>query len=346
MEGNQLQHLRYSGFMPVWGSFSVWDHCQPGAFLREVLLFDKLAVPYPNPYAQGEWDRWRKPDPKHPNVTWDPDRLDLLLSILGDEDRPGFNGAQRVQRVMWDPSVWSESRSRLEAADRLSGNPYYDTALGVSLGTTPGIPNAVQAVAAYASHEAWEAEVKPSPGPLADTTAAEALVQLARPYLIPEPDGDELDQLREVVEMSMNPQYEQLRSEYYDWFRRWLGPLRQSQGDLYEVTLDPASMNAMEQDLRQLWEREKSIVREADRHRRWIHVEAACVSAGAVGTAAQAVALTAPATVLTPLGLSVAVLGFAGWAISRRNRNGPPQGLSGASLFVRASLQRPWTQPV
>lgn len=31
----------------IWGTFSVKDHCRPNAFVREVLLFDRLVLPVP-----------------------------------------------------------------------------------------------------------------------------------------------------------------------------------------------------------------------------------------------------------------------------------------------------------
>lgn len=34
--------------MQVWGTFSVNDHTRPNAFVREVLLFDRLVLPYPS----------------------------------------------------------------------------------------------------------------------------------------------------------------------------------------------------------------------------------------------------------------------------------------------------------
>src|SRR5215469_5514526 len=68
----------------IWGTFSVKDHCQPNAFVREVLLFDRLVLPVPSD-AQ-ERSRWSHPNPKDPQESWDPDRLDVLRNILGSQE--------------------------------------------------------------------------------------------------------------------------------------------------------------------------------------------------------------------------------------------------------------------
>ena len=49
---------------PVWGTFSVRDHCRPGAFVREVLLYDRLVVPYPDPNARARESAGETPIPR------------------------------------------------------------------------------------------------------------------------------------------------------------------------------------------------------------------------------------------------------------------------------------------
>jgi hypothetical protein len=34
------------------GNLSVRDHLAPEAYLREALVFDRLVIPYPNPYVR------------------------------------------------------------------------------------------------------------------------------------------------------------------------------------------------------------------------------------------------------------------------------------------------------
>ena len=68
----------------IWGTFSVKDHCRANAFVREVLLFDRLVLPVPA--DEQERSRWRQPNSKDPQENWDPDRLDALRNILGSQD--------------------------------------------------------------------------------------------------------------------------------------------------------------------------------------------------------------------------------------------------------------------
>ena len=71
---------------PTWGTFAVNDHLRPHAFVAEVLLFDGLALPYPS--TAEERKRWRSPNQRDPDETWDPDRLDELLTVLGTQEAP------------------------------------------------------------------------------------------------------------------------------------------------------------------------------------------------------------------------------------------------------------------
>src|ERR1700740_3302090 len=91
----------------IWGTFSVKDHCQSNAFVREVLLFDRLVLPVPS--DEHERSRWRHPNPKVPAETWDPDRLDVLRSILGSQDIL----AEPIQEQGWQGTIrrrWGRSR--------------------------------------------------------------------------------------------------------------------------------------------------------------------------------------------------------------------------------------------
>ena len=118
----------------IWGTFSVKDHCRANAFVREVLLFDRLVLPVPS--DEQERSRWRQPNPKNPQENWDPDRLDVLRNILGSQDilaepveERGLLGTIRRRRahsppalsphpLVWD-SPWNEQRwqgSQVDAA--------------------------------------------------------------------------------------------------------------------------------------------------------------------------------------------------------------------------------------
>ncbi len=323
----------------VWGTFSVRDHCRPGAFLREVLLFDTLLVPYPDPAVPTERDRWRHPDPRRPAEDWMPDRLDALLAVLGDEEDAGHNGAHVVQRSMWSEPTWQMIRSKLEEADLASGDPFQDTRLG--LRRAREVPGVVEAVAAYPTETAWRTDAEPSEETPDDVSAAEALVMLPRPLLLPDPEIDELEALRAVVELSQDDDFVRARHAYFDWLRDFVEPLRTSrEEDLHDLRLDEASLRLAETRLRELWAHEREVVARHDRARRFDRAEVACMTVGAGGAAWLAAAAAMPA-----VGVPVALLGFGGWALRRATAKRDAPVLSGASMFVDAPRKLDWLDP-
>jgi hypothetical protein len=66
----------------LWATFSVRDHCRPGAFVAEVLLYDKLLIPvmptvqdgYSVEQGELERERWVQ-------ARWKPELQARLLDI-------------------------------------------------------------------------------------------------------------------------------------------------------------------------------------------------------------------------------------------------------------------------
>jgi hypothetical protein len=324
---------------PVWGTFSVQDHCRREAFVREALLFDRLVIPYPDPNYPGERARWQSPNPNNPTETWDPNRLDALLTVLGTKDKPGHNGAQLAVTPMWSPPTWNVIKSRLEAAGALTGDPYRSTALGLR---EQGLPRLVEAVAAYRSEEDWRHEVQPLTTPPADLSGAEALLQLARPLLLPKLGRDgELGMLRRVVDLAADPDFARMRTAYHDWLRDVLEPLRtEGAWTLEGLRLDPLSLTEARQSLETLLEEEKKLVLGADRRRFWTRVESSVVTLGTAAGVGLALASTLPL-----IGAGAVLLPFAGWAVNKWQTPKETRSLGGASLFVEAQRRLEWTEP-
>jgi len=64
-----------------WGTFSVRDHVGPQPFAADVLMYERLILPYPADAE--ERSNWAKSG-------WEPDRLDAILDLLrtgGAEDK-------------------------------------------------------------------------------------------------------------------------------------------------------------------------------------------------------------------------------------------------------------------
>jgi hypothetical protein len=119
----------------VWGTFSVRDHCAPGAFVAEVLLYDRLVIPVP-PDDQ-ERERWRQEG-------WQPERLFQLAGILGD----------RAYLVKWDGDRQASWRNRYEAGKDLARRTGQEAFVATRSELTAGLPRnvtGIQAVANYTS---------------------------------------------------------------------------------------------------------------------------------------------------------------------------------------------------
>ena len=82
-----------------WGTFSVVDHQHQRAFVADVLLYDRLIIPFPS--GAEERARWI-------SIGWDPDRLDQNLKILGNT----------AIRVPWDQQKRDVFETRFAAAKR------------------------------------------------------------------------------------------------------------------------------------------------------------------------------------------------------------------------------------
>jgi hypothetical protein len=329
----------------VWGTFSVRDHLNPEPFLREVLIFDRLVVPYPDPSVPGEWERWRRPDPSHPQVTWNPGRLDQILGVLGTEAEAGYNGAHLVQRSMWTPFTWTVIKSSADVAAQASGDPYMATALGIRAGIAnpDELPKVVEAVAAYRSEEAWRKATQPAPTPGKDPERIplmEALIQLPRPLMLPPATLKPMDMLRAAVDLALSEDFRNARHAYFTWFRDFITPLRSDDPNRVREGLDPASIKEAQNRLRALWAQEVAAAKKVDKQKWGSRVEFGCMSAGALGGVGLAVSASLPF-----IGVPVAILSFAGWAVRRVTGQQAPRSLSGASMFVDAQRRLDWLQP-
>jgi hypothetical protein len=345
----------------IWGTFSVKDHCHTNAFAREVLLFDRLVLPFPA--TAEERRRWEHPNADDPAQTWDPGRLDVLLDILGSQQvqaqpapRRGWPAALAGQRRAarspapaalawqspWDQKRWQFERSRLFVARDLSG---FGATRSI-LTQDPGLPNVIEAVAAFPSETQWREELAPSGERPADLTAAQGLIRLATPLLVPGgAEGRDFGPLRAAAELARDEQFRQERQAYYDWMREFVRPLQRGGGPgpgevrLDEVELNEASFEVAREHLRVLADAERRLLGKREQRRWWTRTEFVATMIG-VG-AGVAVALTGP---LAAIGVAGSVIGFGGWLAGQRAvpEPGAAGPLGGASMFVSAQRQLGW----
>jgi hypothetical protein len=344
----------------IWGTFSVKDHCQPNAFVREVLLFDRLVLPVPE--NDQERTRWLHPNAQDPEETWDPERLDRLRDILGTQDvpaqpAPAGGWLARMGRqwmrsapapapppLTWD-SPWTEHRwqyyrSRVMRAQTITHSDAYYTTRQI-LATGQDLPGVIEAVAAFPSAGRCRAELKPSDQPPADPTAAQALLMLAAPLLTPRGDeGKDFGPLRDAAALARDAKFRAARQAYYDWMREFVRPL-QSAGHqaLDEVRLDRGSLKLAEEQLHGLVTAERELLGQQEQRRWWTRAEYAMTVISVGATAG--LALTAA---LPVLGAAAPVIGFGGWLAGKLAAPEPPEQrpLGGASVFVTAQRRLGW----
>ena len=224
----------------VWGTFSVKDHTEPGAFVTDVMLYDRLVLPVPP--DDDERARWEERG-------WQPARLEALLQILGDRAVP----------VKWDHHRQGTWRTRYEAGKGVS-NETPDYAFAVSrTELTQGLPphvTGVQAVPSFSSLQEAEAELGLKPSTEGQVLAGGAAVSiLAHEFLVPhDPDDRSDDCLRAAVEIASDPSYRRKRASFWRWLREYYDD---------ENMCHPAAIRDAVEDMEALLEEQREIVRKA-----------------------------------------------------------------------------------
>jgi len=317
----------------VWGTLAVNDHMRRDALLREILLFDRLV--FPVPATEHERDRWYHPSEDSPKETWDPDGLDEVLRVLGSQRDPDPAEEPLAWVSDWSLERWQAGKSRPEVAAMITENDAFtaDAASRLILTGDDDLPNVVEAIAAYPSERACAAELAPSRQPPADLTAADAVVLLAAPLLVPDvSDGDYERALWEVAQLARSPHVREERAAYYDFLRKCVDHLRRPGMDLSQIRLNVGSLNKAKKDLDGLRKAlTKEVARDA-RRGRWETVEwvvTAFAAAAPVG-----LAFTAPAAAI---GAAGGLCTFVGWVARKATQPPQPRPLNGASLFATSA---------
>ncbi len=200
----------------LWGTFSVKDHCQPRAFVADVMLYDRLVVPVPpkepDDVREREWKRWEKNG-------WNPERQKRLLKVL----------EPLVCTVEWDSEQQEQWKERMVAAEKVS-QQIPDYAFGASRTIlTMDLPAYVEGVEAlgvvYPSLEELEKElgVKGADG-LAPLPASALATVLGREFLVlddPRWPKDE-DMLKAAVELACDSDFRRKRTALINWQQSFL----------------------------------------------------------------------------------------------------------------------------
>jgi hypothetical protein len=217
----------------VWGTYAVGDHTRANAFVADVLLFDRLAVPVP--VDAEERAKWNSDGN-------DVERLDHLLEILGDNAHPlswsayesGWrNRYDEIQRLAWDldPRTLALASEAEFVADSL-----------------PDEVTGIDAVTTYPSIKSLRKEMDLRP-PDTLYPRQSAAVVIGRRILTPnEPKMSESDLLQVAVELSDSRDFDRKRRAYWRWYRDLAGGVISTQAALDEAIEELADLVADEQE--------------------------------------------------------------------------------------------------
>jgi|HubBroStandDraft_6_1064221.scaffolds.fasta_scaffold49495_4 hypothetical protein len=190
-----------------WGTFAVMDHLLPNPFIADVLLFDRLVLPYPP--DQQERIRWSQ---------WKPDHLDACLEALG----------KRAYKVHWDKLqqiAYKEEQASASAALRRMDQLKYVSDPGgmtrmVLVKNVQNQMNELDArpplvMTAYPSAIRFKNDSGIDPKKL-DSGRVKAL--FSHRFLVPKcAPADELKLLKDLVALSSGKEFADKREMFYQW---------------------------------------------------------------------------------------------------------------------------------
>jgi hypothetical protein len=201
-----------------WGACSVKDHVSDAPLVSEVLLYDRLVVPVPDPDRKAaEEQRWL-------DAGWQPELQDRCLSILGIKtDRT--DGLALA--VSWDAAKQERFATRMSASAALDTqrrnpdasiyiDPFCMTRMLVATDFKPALPSGVTkawTVANYPATAAFEDELG-----VADPGRQVRLAAVIRHrFLTPRAQDPDHELLRKAVELSTSSDFRKKRAALYRW---------------------------------------------------------------------------------------------------------------------------------
>jgi hypothetical protein len=200
-----------------WGTFSVKDHLMPQAFVADVLLYDRLVIPFPA--GDDERERWYKQG-------WKPDVLDGTLELLGDS----------AIHVAWDKNVQEAFKTQYRTALAVDNDadmfvrevkeelPYELTKSLLSTTFLPDLPKGVSkvwAMAAYTSCKGYEEDIQNERDLRGQSTQEQkehlAMVLSHRFFIPHDPKKSDQQLLKDAIKLSKQDDFKEKRANFYKW---------------------------------------------------------------------------------------------------------------------------------
>lgn len=197
-----------------WGTFSVRDHVSDAPFVSDVLLYDRLIIPVPDPSDPKSGELWS-------NEGWKPELLKDCLDILGVKT-DSKDGLALV--VPWDVAKRQRFKSRMSVAAALATqqrspeqgyfvDPFEMTRELMKEEFRPALPRGVSkawTVAAYRSADALREDIP--------TDRRRQLAQLmSHRFLTPTGPDPDHEVLKRAVDLATTGDYRRKRSRFYEW---------------------------------------------------------------------------------------------------------------------------------
>ena len=204
-------------FYRRWGTFSVRDHIDGQALIRDVLMYDKLV--FPVPADDRERERWEE-------MGWKPELQERRLEILGDD---------LVEKINWDEDKRQQLEDTMVKRRAVSESARCDGTTNVLARTVePDDPvQNVEVVAAYRSVPQLKEEyvLKEHQG------QAKPLYLVVGNRLELPTFEDSEDGLREAVGFAKKQDFVDQRRALFDWQKQLLNlpedvPLKDALDDL------------------------------------------------------------------------------------------------------------------
>lgn len=197
-----------------WGTFSVRDHLRPNAFVADVLLYNKLAIPYPP--DKREEERWTI-------EKWDPRKLGEKREIL--------RKAQLLVDVPWNDSVKEKYTSRFEMASdigegakNIDKDPWTVSRLTIAKDFLPKETvsgKKIWPMIAYPSMKNYENDEHQKSK---DENKSELIMVLSNQFLVPDDKSKSSNELlREAIRLTESKGFPNKREALFKWQDEMIG---------------------------------------------------------------------------------------------------------------------------
>lgn len=208
----------------IWATFSVKDHCYPGAFIAEALLYDHLLIPVvptrrdglSHDEADAEWERWK-------NNGWNPARSNQMVAILGNR-ATAIPWIDDLKKEWWhgmNPTSETIGTALCEEVKKAQINGYFMTGTVLEK-FAPRMAKTVVAATNYRSMEDLHhsTSIRRRVSPERPLTLGTALAVIGCELLVPNnPDQDDFQFLSEAVEVGSDRKYREKRNSLYQWLQ-------------------------------------------------------------------------------------------------------------------------------